>query len=141
MLNSAIAAPRALATKVRDGAERFLTVDQPLLALLANPGLRDRHWSAMEAAVGFDLPHDDTSTTLNDMLELKLETHVSEIEEFCTSAAKEYSLERALDRMASEWATVQLDLKPYKASGTYILGGGSVDELQSLLDDHIVKTR
>ena len=33
-----------------------------------------------------------------------------------------------------------MELKPWKDTGTFIVGGASVDEVQTLLDDQIVKT-
>jgi len=132
-------APRTLLSKVRDDLEHFVNTDQPLLALLANPGLKERHWTSMEAAVGFDLPH-TAQSTLSDMLELKLDAHIDKIEEFCVNASKEYSLERALDRMEAEWKPVAVELKAHSTSGTYILTGASSEEIQALLDDHIVKS-
>ncbi|RYY33023.1 hypothetical protein EON62_04690, partial [archaeon] len=69
-----------------------------------------------------------------------MEQHVASIEEVCVNASKEFSLERALDRMETEWQPVVLDLKPYSTSGTHILAGASSEEVQALLDDHIVKS-
>lgn len=130
--------PRALSQKIKEDLDRFLTADLPLLALLANPGLKNRHWEQMEGAVGFGIPH-TAKSSLGDMLEVKLQEHVSKIEEFCVTASKEFSLEKALDRMEADWQPVTLDLKAYKTSGTHILSGASSDTAQGLLDDHIVK--
>lgn len=43
--------------------------------------------------------------------------------------------------MYEDWAPVECEIKPWKDTGTYVLGGGSVDEMQTLLDDQIVKTQ
>ena len=40
-----------------------------------------------------------------------------------------------------EWEELELEVAAWKASGTFILKGGPVDEAQTLLDDHIVKTQ
>lgn len=41
--------------------------------------------------------------------------------------------------MISEWADVNFNLTTYKDTQLKILGG--VDEIQTLMDDHIVKTQ
>jgi Dynein heavy chain, N-terminal region 2 len=38
-----------------------------------------------------------------------------------------------------EWRSVDFEVKPYKETGTWIVGG--VDEIIALLDDHIVKAQ
>jgi dynein heavy chain, axonemal len=133
-------APRSMAQQVRDKSQRFLITDLPLLVLLSNPGLKQRHWDEMESSVGFRIPH-NPRTNLSDMLRLGLEERIGDIEETCVVAAKEYSLEKALEKMQADWAPVELDLRKHKNTGTYILSGASVDEVQALLDDHIVKAQ
>jgi dynein heavy chain len=54
-------------------------------------------------------------------------------------ATKEYTLERALDSMFSDWKPIVYDLRPTKDGVSFILAG--TDELQQLLDDHIMKTQ
>lgn len=43
---------------------------------------------------------------------------------------------QTLKKMEREWSTVELELLPYKETGTYILK--NPDEASQLLDDHIV---
>eukprot|EP00965_Chrysotila_dentata_P034632 1153372-Pleurochrysis_carterae.AAC.2 len=41
--------------------------------------------------------------------------------------------------MAAEWRPMELELAPYKESGTHVLK--SMDETLQMLDDHLVKTQ
>lgn len=43
--------------------------------------------------------------------------------------------------MLGDWDEVNAELQAYKSSGTYRVTGGSVEEIQTLLDDQIVKTQ
>lgn len=54
-------------------------------------------------------------------------------------ATKEYALECALKRMREEWANVRLELVPYKDTGVHVLTAAVVDELNVLLDEHLIK--
>lgn len=58
--------------------QQFIDRDHALYALLATPGLRERHWAAMEAAVGREIPHGPT-TTLADMIAIGLQNRVADI--------------------------------------------------------------
>jgi dynein heavy chain len=75
------------------------------------------------------------------MIKLGLVNHLSSIEETCINAQKEYSLEKALERMIDEWEPVVLELKSHKDTGTHILTGTTCEEIQALLDDHIIKSQ
>lgn len=124
------------APQVKEEVTKFLKADVLLLALLANPGLKERHWDRMAEIVGYSLPH-SASSCLNEMLQIGLDAHLEAIEEVCVHASKEYNLEKALARMHQEWDDVTLELKEYKL--TYVLRSTTSDEVQALLDEHIVK--
>ncbi|XP_041928965.1 dynein heavy chain 7, axonemal isoform X2 [Alosa sapidissima] len=133
--------PKALriARHVRQEVEAFRE-NLPLVQVLCNPGLRDRHWESMAEVVGFPLkPQDEGTACVAHFLPLGLEAHLASFELVSEAASKEYSLEKAMKRMAAEWGDIQFALLPYRETGTSILS--SVEEIQMLLDDHIVKTQ
>ena len=49
------------------------------------------------------------------------------------------TIEQALDKMEAEWKGVNLEIVEYRETQTYVLKG--FDEIQQLLDDHIVMTQ
>ena len=127
----------AMSMKERIGA--FKT-HVPLVTILCNPGLRDRHWEGFADLLGYSIqPHD--KTTLQDMVDKKLDNDFKKMEEISESASKEYSLEKNLDKQLAEWQEAEFVMVPYRDSGTSILSGGCVDEIQAILDDQIVKTQ
>jgi dynein heavy chain len=126
------------ASQLREELDAFVKEQIPLMLLLCTPGLRERHWQEMEKITGVEIGFHDGSN-MAQMMEVGLHHHVNAIEETCVSATKEYSLEKAMDKMESEWAGMNFGTKEYRTSGTSILS--SVDEIQQILDDQIVKTQ
>lgn len=107
--------------------------------MLCNPGLRDRHWDAMSKVAGVSLQPADDKACVSQFLSMQLEQHLSSFEGISEAASKEYSLEKAMEKMASEWGDKEFSLLAYRETGTFILS--SVEEVQMLLDDHIMKTQ
>jgi dynein heavy chain len=62
------------------------------------------------------------------------------LEEISDSASKEFAIEKILDKMVEDWQAVEVELKIWKDTGTYVVAGTSVEEVEQLLDDQIVKT-
>ena len=130
-------APLRVAETLKDQIEDFRT-KMPLIQCICNKGMRPRHWVNVSEFIGYSFQPNET-TTLQSMLGMKLEKHMEALEEISGVASKEYSLEKALDKMFTEWQPLEFLLKEYRDTGTCIMAGS--EEIQALLDDHIVKSQ
>ncbi|XP_054407983.1 dynein axonemal heavy chain 12 isoform X8 [Pongo abelii] len=110
----------------------------PTVSILCNPGMRARHWKQMSEIVGYDLTP-DSGTTLRKVLKLNLTPYVEQFEVISAGASKEFSLEKAMNTMIGTWDDIAFHLSLYRDTGVCILS--SVDEIQAILDDQIIKTQ
>ncbi|CAG0897967.1 unnamed protein product [Cyprideis torosa] len=110
----------------------------PLVHTLCNPGLRDRHWEQVSEIVGYTLEA-GPDLTLAKLIDLSLEEYIAKFQGISDSATKEHRLEQSMENMVSEWTDMEFLLEPHRETGTHILTG--VEDIQVLLDDHIVKTQ
>jgi hypothetical protein len=75
----------------------------PLLEVLSNPVLRDRHWRKISDILGQEMSP-DSCRTLTDIISLTNATqHIDEIQSLGSIAMKEHALEVFLERMKYEW--------------------------------------
>lgn len=127
----------ACAMKLREETSEFRK-HLPVIQSLASKALKESHWEKISELLGKTIdPSDDLH--LQDLLDLDAAAHIDAIQEITVAAEKEFNLERQLGNMKREWETVEFEVKPYKESGTFVVGG--IDEIMTLLDDHIVKTQ
>ncbi|XP_075235019.1 sterile affecting ciliogenesis [Lycorma delicatula] len=128
---------QAVALKIKKDIEDFKPYI-PLIQAVRNPGLKKRHWEEFSAKTGCQITM-TPNLTFNKCLQLGIEKHVDVMMELADHAGKEYVIELALDKMANEWANINLEVTPYKNTGTYIMK--VTDEMLQMLDDHIITTQ
>ena len=75
-----------------------------------------------------------TFTTSPPVTPLRIE-HLSE------KASKEYQLEKMLKIMQVEWEDQLLETQVWKTSNVKILSGQVLEDIQTLLDEHIIKAQ
>ncbi|XP_046888652.1 dynein axonemal heavy chain 3 [Hypomesus transpacificus] len=129
--------PRRIADSFKMKIDKFKQ-HLPVLTTICNPGIKDRHWEKISSIVGFDIKP-DVDTSLLNMLDLGLSKFSDKLEEMGASASKEHSLEKAMEKMKAEWAELRLAFTLYRDTGTSIIS--AVDDIQVLLDDHVIKTQ
>ena len=100
--------------------------------------MKARHWESLSELLGQEITPNE-ELTLQHLLDLDASGKIESIQEITIAAEKEYNLERNMNNMIGEWATIEFEVKAYKESGTFIVGG--IEEIITLLDDHIVKTQ
>ena len=67
--------------------------------------------------------------------------YLDRLEDISDTATKEFNIEQIMTKMLGDWDEVHAELQAYKSSGTFRVTGGSIEEIQTLLDDQIVKTQ
>lgn len=128
---------RRVAEMVRGKVEKFRQFI-PVLQIICTPGLQPRHWEMIGNIVGVPIVPTDTSS-LSDMIEHGLPAYIAKLEDISSAATKEHALQRNLQKMKEEWQEVYFELTPYRDTGVNILS--AVDDIQMLLDDHILKAQ
>ncbi|XP_054256854.1 dynein axonemal heavy chain 3 [Macrosteles quadrilineatus] len=128
---------KRIAEMVRAKVEKFKQF-VPVLQTICNPGIQERHWQQMSEAVGITISPTPEST-LSDMIELGLTKHIAKLEEIGVTASREFALEQSLRKMKLEWVDICFELVPYRETGVSILS--AVDDIQVMLDDHILKAQ
>ncbi|XP_075250490.1 dynein axonemal heavy chain 3-like isoform X2 [Convolutriloba macropyga] len=129
--------PQRVAVQMKSKVDKFKQF-LPILTVICNPGLRDRHWKSMSDIVGYNIKPEPDST-LYQMVETGIGKFIEKLDEISGGASKEYSLEKALEKMKNEWKEMKFEMIPYRETGVSILS--AIDDIQMLLDDHIVKAQ
>jgi dynein heavy chain len=75
---------------------------------LKRDGMKDRHWEAISAQVGFEIKPDD-NFNFTKVLEMGLMDHLTLCEEIGEKASREYAIETMLNKMVSQWESIEFD--------------------------------
>lgn len=109
----------------------------PIVMALGNLGMKPRHWAKISDIVGYPIIADE-DLTLKALLKMDLEDFIEQLESVSEAASKESQLENTMMKMEKEWQDMYFTISPYKESRTFLVS--SVDDIQVVLDDHILKT-
>jgi dynein heavy chain len=129
--------PASVAEQIKNDLTKFKP-NIPLLYVLTNKGMKDRHWQQISDLVGFDL-RPDKHTSLTRVLDMGTNKHILALTAISEGATKEWAVEKAMEQMKQEWVPVQFAVKKHKDTSTYLLTGDSIEDIQSIVDDHILK--
>ena len=111
----------------------------PLIAVLSNRGMRTRHWEAVDTIVGLQIRPDSTTTLERVMY---LNKHLEQLQAISDVASKEWAVEKMLAEMDNCWNPIQFTFNPsFRDTGAAILKGDSIDIVQEILDEQLVKVQ
>ena len=130
--------------KLQKEIEDFKSLDKLLVSLSAR-GMEKRHWDRINLLCkknDIDLIWSKTCDhSLAKARNHKMNEIADELVEISTQANREFANQHLLDEMEGEWSDVNLRLKEWSDTKTYVIQGETVDELETLLEDHIIKTQ
>jgi dynein heavy chain len=129
--------PQQVAADLREAIEAFKQ-NMPVIRALCQEAMQPRHWVTLFEEIECDTDIDD-ALTLQQLLDIGILDHIETVENISAVAQKQFSLKSTLAGMKAEWKPMEFETMPYKETGTYLMKG--VDDIQVLLDDHIVKTQ
>ncbi|XP_970084.2 dynein axonemal heavy chain 12 [Tribolium castaneum] len=108
-----------------------------MMKIMCNDALLKRHWKEMSEVAGFDMTP-NAGTSLRKLMMMGLEADIDKYEIISSSATKERELLKNLNKMQAEWVDICFKTGIYKDTGIHILT--QLDDIQVVLDDHILKT-
>ncbi len=113
----------------------------PLIRVFSNPGMKERHWTQISEYTHFPV-NPDQNLNIRKLADIEeIFDKIPEMEVISENAEKEFGIEKIIRKMEDDWAPLEAELKKWRDTGTYIVSGSSIDEMQQLLDDQIVKTQ
>ena len=72
---------------------------------------------------------------------LRITDKKAEIEEISETASKEYGNLKTMAKMQEDWEPLEFACRAVPEKESYILDGESIELIQTILDDHIIKTQ
>ncbi|XP_058453053.1 dynein axonemal heavy chain 8 [Malaya genurostris] len=110
----------------------------PLLELMCNEAMKDRHWEKLENLLGCKFEVESPDFTLGHVMEAPLLENKDDIEDICIGAVKENDIDSKLRQVIAEWSAVSLQFANFKNRGELLIKAGETVEVISLLEDSIM---
>lgn len=128
---------KRIAEQIRLKMDKF-KIYLPALEAMCRQGLVDRHWDQISEEMGIPI-NPKLYPSLGSMIDIDIMRILQKLEEISNAAGKEFELNKQLMGMQVEWTDVKFDCLPYRDTDGFLLA--SVEEVQTLLDDHILKAQ
>ena len=110
----------------------------PLLELMANKAMKDRHWERIATLTGHTFDVQSDNFQLRNIMEAPLLENKDDIEDICISAVKEKDIEAKLKQVVAEWSVQNLGFSTFKSRGELLLKGAETSEIVSLMEDSLM---
>eukprot|EP01012_Entosiphon_sulcatum_P023115 TRINITY_DN280_c0_g1_i7.p1 TRINITY_DN280_c0_g1~~TRINITY_DN280_c0_g1_i7.p1 ORF type:complete len:2218 (+),score=554.82 TRINITY_DN280_c0_g1_i7:76-6729(+) len=108
---------------------------QPVLELLNNPAVRERHWKDIMKITGVTWRLDADLFKLGNLLEAKLLNYKEDVEDIALSSVKEADIETKKNGIAAEWEDKELVFGEFKHRGPIILKGEDTNAIKEMLEE------
>ncbi|XP_026846872.1 dynein heavy chain 8, axonemal [Drosophila persimilis] len=122
-----------LKTKIDDFNETC-----PLLELMTNKAMKERHWVRLNALFKTDFDPTSPKFTLGKLLEAPILKYKEDVEDICVGASKELDIEAKLKQIIYDWSLINLQLGQFKNRGELVLKGAETLEIISSLEDSLM---
>ncbi|KAK0165144.1 hypothetical protein PV328_003692, partial [Microctonus aethiopoides] len=110
----------------------------PLLELMANESMMERHWEKMSKLCNYYFDVESENFTLANVMQAPLLKYKDDVEDICISAVKERDIESKLKQIIADWAVVDLQFSTFKQRGELMLKGLETAEIISQLEDSLM---
>ncbi|XP_026320150.1 dynein heavy chain 8, axonemal [Hyposmocoma kahamanoa] len=110
----------------------------PLLELMADKAMKDRHWRRLEQLMNCVLDVESDSFTLANVMEAPLLKYKEDVEDICISAVKEKDIEAKLKQVMADWAVIDLTFASFKNRGELLIKASDTMEIITLLEDSLM---
>jgi dynein heavy chain, axonemal len=128
---------KRVADQIRVKIDKF-KVFIPVLEAICQQGLNERHWALISEEMGMTI-NSELFNSLGSIVDLEIMKILPRLLEISNAAGKEHELNIQLITMQTEWKEVSFDLRQYRDTDTFLLA--ALDNVQALLDDHILKSQ
>jgi hypothetical protein len=83
---------------------------------VCNQGMRERHWEMVAEETGIEVSMESTAS-LKYLLDNEIMSFLPRIVDVSDTASREWSIEKALGKMLTDWAEISFELAEWKATG------------------------
>ncbi|CAH0592601.1 unnamed protein product [Chrysodeixis includens] len=110
----------------------------PLLELMADKAMKERHWTRLEKLMNCELDVTSESFTLAHVMEAPLLKYKEDVEDICISAVKEKDIEAKLKQVNADWAVIDLSFANFKNRGELLIKPQDTLDTITLLEDSLM---